>query len=263
MQDPTEKLNNELVDVPASLTINYIGFDVNIAPMDDPNFRKALIHAVDKELIADQIFAGLVEPAYGVLPPGFPAYNENLEGLGFDPELARLLLEQSRYADPSTRPRIVITIPGSGGSKGLTTEVISDMWRQNLGVETEIQQVEFETFQKDFNSRYLALYTYEWFPDYLSPDQLLELFFHSHGLKNAGSYSNHDVDSLLDKARSEINVANRYRFYQDAEQLIVDDAALMPLWFDTTGLALVKPWVKGLTFPQTFKPRFGQVYIDQ
>ena len=72
VQDPTEELNKDLVRVPPHFSISYIGFNVNEPPFDDPKFRQALNYAVDKELIASQVYSDLVMPAYGILPPGFP-----------------------------------------------------------------------------------------------------------------------------------------------------------------------------------------------
>ena len=127
-----------------------------------PSFRQALNHAVDKELIAAEVLSDLVEPAYGILPPGFPGYSDNFRlqdadgqpnpsfaGLKHDPELARQLLAESKYPDAETRPRIVITVPGTGGTIGLDLEVVIEMWKQELGVEVEIQQVEWATYLQD------------------------------------------------------------------------------------------------------------------
>ena len=120
--DPSEPLNRELVVAPPDFSISYIGFNAQMAPFDDANFRKALNHAIDKELIATEVLSELLTPAYGILPPGFPGYNPELQGLTFDPELAKQLLAQSDYADPATRPRIVVTVPGRGGTIGLDLE---------------------------------------------------------------------------------------------------------------------------------------------
>ena len=141
--DPSEDLNKELIIAPPDFSVSYVGFNTSMPPFDDPKFRQALNHAVDKELIATEVLSELVEPAYGILPPGFPGYNENLVGLEYDPEFARQLLAESKYADPDTRPRIEVTVPGTGGTIGLDLEVIIEMWRQELGVEVEIQQVEW------------------------------------------------------------------------------------------------------------------------
>ena len=155
--DPQEELNKELVVAPPSFSVSYVGFNTTMPPFDDTKFRQALNHAVNKELIATEVLSELVEPAYGVLPPGFPGFNPNHRGLTYDPELARQLLAESKYADAETRPRIVVTVPGTGGTIGLDLEVVIEMWKQELGVEVEIQQVEWATYLQDLDqSRFQA-----------------------------------------------------------------------------------------------------------
>ena len=141
--DPDEPLNRELVVAPPGFSVSYIGMNASTPPFDDANFRRALNHSIDKDLIANEVLAELVKPAYSILPPGFPGYTEDIQGLEYDPDLAREYLAQSKYADPETRPRIVITVPGTGGTIGLDLEVIIEMWKQELGIEVEIQQVEW------------------------------------------------------------------------------------------------------------------------
>ena len=125
--DPSEDLNKELIIAPPDFSVSYVGFNTSQPPFDDIKFRQALNHAVDKELIATEVLSELVEPAYGILPPGFPGYNENLIGLEYDPELARRLLSESKYPDADTRPRIEVTVPGTGGTIGLDLEVIIEI----------------------------------------------------------------------------------------------------------------------------------------
>ncbi|MEE3345675.1 MAG: peptide ABC transporter substrate-binding protein, partial [Chloroflexota bacterium] len=127
IKDPGDPLNGDLVVAEPGYSVNYIGFNVEQPPFDDPKFRRALNHAIDKELIAREVYSDLVVPAYGILPPGFPGFNESLEGLRHDPVLAKKLLSESKYADPVGRPRIVIKIPGTGGTPGLDLEVIINM----------------------------------------------------------------------------------------------------------------------------------------
>ena len=77
IKDPSDPLHSDLVVANPSFSISYIGFNAQQPPFDDPKFRQALNHAVDKELIAREVLADLVVPAYGILPPGFPGHNEN------------------------------------------------------------------------------------------------------------------------------------------------------------------------------------------
>ena len=104
IKDPADPLNGDLVVADPGYSVNYIGFNVEQPPFDDPKFRRALNHAINKELIAKEVYSDLVVPAYGILPPGFPGFNESLEGLRHDPVLAKKLLSESKYADPVNRP---------------------------------------------------------------------------------------------------------------------------------------------------------------
>ncbi|NQU96711.1 MAG: peptide ABC transporter substrate-binding protein, partial [Chloroflexi bacterium] len=231
-------------------------------PFDDPKFRQALNHAVDKEIIASQVYSDLVKPAYAVLPPGFPGYSEDIEGLRFDADLARQLLQESKYADPETRPRIVVTIPGTGGSPSLDIEVVADMWMKVLGVEIEIQQVEWATYLQDLNRMRLQAWGgLGWEADYPDPQDFIDILFHSDSPGNHGAYSNAEVDRLVEQARTEQDIARRIELYSQAERVIVEEAPWMPLWFDTEGLALVKQRIKGYKFTPIIVPKLKDVYI--
>ncbi len=263
VKDPNDPLSKDLVDVPPQFTLSYIGFNVNMAPFDDENFRKALSHAVDKELIADKIYSGLTKPAYAVIPPGFPGYSPSIKGLDFNPELAKDYLSKSKYADPANRPRIIVTIPGTGGSPGMDTEVISDMWRETLGVEVEIQQVEWATYLQDMNRKRLQVWAGSgWQADYPDPQDFIDILFYSESDVNHGNYKNEKVDDLILEARTELDQNRRFLLYNQAEQIVVDEAPIFPLWFDTDGYALVKPWVKGYSFTPIIVPKYKDMYIE-
>ena len=179
--DPNEESNKHLVVAPPSFSVSYIGFNASVHPFKDSKFRQALNHAVDKGLIATEVMSDLIEPAYGILPPGFPGYNPDLQGLRYDPELAQRLLDESYYDDLSDLDkRIVITVPGSGGTIGLDLEVVIEMWRQVLGVEVEIEQVEWATYLEDLNqNKFQAFAGLGWQADYPDPQDFLDILFHS------------------------------------------------------------------------------------
>lgn len=261
--DPDEPLNRELVVAPPGFTVSYIGMNTSQPPFDDVHFRRALNHAVDKDLIADEVLAELVKPAYSILPPGFPGYTDDIQGLVYNPDLAREYLAQSQYADPETRPRIIITVPGTGGTIGLDLEVIIEMWKQELGVEVEIQQVEWATYLEDLDDRKFQAYAgLGWSADYPDPQDFLDILFHTESGMNHGSYSNKDVDALLEEARTIQDVVRRVELYNQAEQLIVDDAAWVPTWFTGEQYALVKPYLKGYRLTPMTVPRLQEIRIE-
>ena len=264
VKDVNDPLNNDLVSVPPSFTVTYIGFNVNEPPFDDLKFRLALNYAVDKQLIASQVYSGLVKPAYGILPPNFPGFSLDITGIGYDPDKAVQLLAESKYADSSNRPPIIVTVPGTGGSPSLDMEVVSDMWDRILGVQVEIQQVEWATYLQDLHRRRLQVWGGSgWQADYPDPQDFIDILFHSNSTNNHGNYTNQEADKLLEDARTEQDVYKRISLYNQAEQLIIDDAPWLPMWFDQEGLALIKPWVKGFNFTPMIVPKMKDVYIDK
>lgn len=260
--DPEEELSKDVVEVPPSFSTSYIGFNVEEAPFDDVHFRRALNFAVDKQLVANAVFSDLVRPATGVIPPGFVGFNPDLEGLAFDEERAKEELAMSRYADAETRPRIVITLPGTGGSPSLTTEVVADMWRRTLEVDVEIQQVEWATFLQDLHRNRLQAFSLAWQADYPDPHTFVDVLFRTGSSINNTNYSNPEVDTLLEQANVEADPVRRIKLYQQAEEMIVEDAAWLPLWWGVEGKVLVKQRVGGMTFPPLSVPIYQYVYID-
>ena len=263
VQDPTNPLKKELVVAPPNFNISYIGFNTSMPPFDDLKFRQALNHAIDKELIAKEVLSDLVVPAYGILPPGFPAYNSGIEGLRFDADLANQLLAESRYASPDDRPPIVVSVPGTGGTIGLDLEVVLEMWRQVLGVDVEIQQEEWATYLQDLNrSRFQAFAGIGWEADYPDPQDFLDILFHSESSINHGAYSNPEVDSILEEARVEQDVVQRTDLYRQAEVMIVQDAAWVPLWYQGERYVLIKPQVQGYELTPMIIPKLRQVFFE-
>ena len=260
--DPSEPLHEELVVAPPDFSISYVGFNASMPPFDDPKFRQALNHAVDKELIAKEVLSGLVEPAYGILPPGFPGYNSDFTGLEYDSELARQLLDESNYADPATRPRIVVTVPGTGGTIGLDLEVVIEMWKQELGVEVEIQQVEWATYLQDLNQHKFQAYAgLGWEADYPDPQDFLDILFHTESSLNHGMYSNPQADAILEEARTETDVERRVELYRQAEDLIVQDGAWLPLWYSGERYVLIKDYVKDYRVTPMIVPKLKNIRL--
>ncbi len=284
------ELKDEVVAVPPSFSISYIGFNTKMAPFDDANFRRALAHAIDKEMIAEDLLAGVVQPAYGILPPGFPAFNPDLKGLEYDPELARTLLADSpyagflknieedseayesaqsllagsKYAGTGNLPRITVTSPGTGGPITSYLAEIVDMWEQELGVQVDVQQVEWSSFLEDLDTNKLQVFAgLSWQADYPDPHSFLDVLFYSKSPLNHGSYENANVDRLLEQARTEQDVQERIGLYNSAEQIIVDDAAWIPLWFDGNQYMLIKSWVKGYSLSPLVVPRMRDVSIER
>lgn len=259
VRDPNNDLNAEYHTGP-SLNVYYIGFNVNEPPFDDPDVRRAMNMAIDKEFLATEFLQELVDPATGILPPGIPGYNDGLEGLPFDPDAARDLLESTGKADELDGKSILTS--GQGAAPSDLLQAVVALWEENLGVTIEIEQEDFALFLSDLDAGSFEMYSLGWIADYPDPQNFLDIKFHSDSSNNESGYSSTEVDALLDEARAEPDDAARMALYQQAEEIIVDEAPWVPLYHGKSSY-LVKPYVTGFEIPPFVIPNLRYVTIDQ
>ena len=243
------------------LSFFYIGFNTTKPPFDDANIRRAFCHAVNKDKLASLIFRDMVQPAGGILPPGIPGYNEDLVGLDYDIELARELISSSKYGSVSNLPPITITDSGRGGFISADLEAIIYEWRENLGVEVQVRQLEPDRFLYHLDEELDEMYYSGWIADYPHPQDFLEILFRSGVENNYGGYSNPEVDALLDRAGAELDSEESLALYQQVEQVLVSDAACLPLWFGQSHV-LVRPYVRGYELNPLGLPTLNNVSIE-
>jgi oligopeptide transport system substrate-binding protein len=253
---------SELMVVP-QLSLSYLGFNTTKPPFDDVNVRRAFTQALDKEKLAELVFRDMVEPAYGILPPGILGYNEELSGLEFSVEEALASIRASRYGDVSALPPITITTIGYGGEITSDLEAIIYEWRQNLGVEVKVRQLEPDFGLYNLKEEKDEMFYYGgWIADYPHPQDFLDILFHSGAENNYGEYDNPEVDALLEAAGIELDANRSLELYQEIEQMLVDDAACLPLWFEES-YVLVKPYVKGYVLGQNGLARLNMVTVEE
>ncbi len=240
--DPVSSLNDELIILP-ELSLSYIGFNTTEPPFDDPKIRQAFCYAIDKDKIIKLLIKDLVKRADGIIPPGIPDYYGKIKGIGFDPDKATELISQSKYGNADNLPSITFTTSGLGYASPVN-EALVDMWRENLGVDVGIRQIEPGLYGYTINEEKDQLFEIGWLADYPDPQNFLEILFHSEAEANSGEYNNAEVDAKLEESRKEMNSEIRMEIYAEVEQMIVNDAACLPLYFGMNYL-LVKPYVQG------------------
>ena len=191
---------------------------------------------------------GQALPAIGPFPPGLPGFNYGLEGLPYDPEQARQTLKKSKYGGAEGLPPIVYTDSGIGSKVGPDVAALAEMWEQNLGVKIKIENIEYNYYYDQiYSGNHGQIFGGGWCADYPDPENFADVLFHSGSSQNNGGYSNPKLDVLLEQARVEQDVTQRIAKYQQAEQIIVNDA---PVLFTTHSIShqLIKPYVKGFVF---------------
>ena len=260
VRDETGPFYPELA-VTSELSLYYIGFNTAQPPFDDINVRCAFCHAVDKEHIAEVILRDMINEANGILPPGMPGYNEALEGLDYDVEKAIELIAASRYGDVSNLPLITLTVGGYGNYIPGYLGAIIQEWQRNLGVEISVRQLEPENFIYNLKQEKDEMFVMGWVADYPDPHNFLDILFYSGSENNIFEYSNLSLDTLLDQAAIEQDGAVRLAMYQQAEQLVVDDAPCLPLWHGANYI-LVEPYVKGYKLSPLGIPDLTKVYLE-
>jgi oligopeptide transport system substrate-binding protein len=261
VEDPTSKLHAEYV-TGDDLSLSYIGFNTGVEPFNDPKVRQAFAHAIDREKIANVVLKDMLPVAQGIMMPGLPGYNPDSKALSFDPALAQQLLKESKYGGPDGLPPVSITEVGGGATVGFDTQAMVEMWKENLGVDVQIEQTEAATFFDDLDSGRLQMYVTGWIMDYPDPEDILDIHFYSQSRLNNTRYSNPDVDALLEQARTEQDVDRRLSLYQQAEQIVIQEAVWVPLYNGRDHL-LVKPYVKGFQSPPMVIPHLRYVSIEQ
>ena len=260
VRDETGPFHQEL-DITPELSLFYIGFNIAEPPFDDANVRRAFCHAVDKERIARLIFRDMVNVAGGILPAGMPGYDEDMKGLGYDVEKAKELIAASEYGDVSNLPEITITDMGYGGRVPDYLGAIIQDWRQNLGVEVSVRQLETEDFLYNLKEEKDEMFVLGWVADYPDPSNFLDNLFYTGSENNGFEYSNPELDALLARAAVEQDGTARMAMYRQAERIIVDEAPCLPLWFGKNYI-LVKPYVRGYALNPLGVPDLSQVYIE-
>jgi oligopeptide transport system substrate-binding protein len=242
--DPADPLHADLYSG-VSLCTDYVVFDVSQPPFDDVKVRQAFTMAFDRQKYIDVVNNGVGILAKGPYPPALPGYSLDLQSLPYDPVQARQLLAESKYGSPQGLPPIIYTDIGIGNSAGASVAAMAQMWQQNLGVTITVENLEPDKYYDLlYSGQHGQLFSSGWCADYPDPENFSDVLFHTGAQQNIGNYRNPALDAILDQARLEQDVTKRIQLYQQAEELIVQDA---PALFMMHGVSyeLVRQNVKG------------------
>jgi peptide/nickel transport system substrate-binding protein/oligopeptide transport system substrate-binding protein len=227
------------------LSVRFFGFNTRSQPFQDRRVRQAFLHAINHEALVEEAFAGRHVTARGILPPGTLGYNPQLRRYPYDPGSARQLLAQAGYPDGSGLPPIAIWT-GIRQESFVRMYDLVKKYLQAVGIHVEIQyQSHWPTFSRMLAEGKFPIFLYTWYADVPDPDNFLFKLFYSQSPRNFFRYANATVDGLLTEARNSQDLQRRVRSFRQAEQLIMDDAPLIPI-FHPTYERLFQPWVRSV-----------------
>ncbi|MXQ06890.1 oligopeptide ABC transporter substrate-binding protein OppA [Alphaproteobacteria bacterium GH1-50] len=199
--------------------------------LKDERVREALSYAVDRDVIVDQILKGGQTAAYSfthIATAGFeaPEIDYGTWSQAERDAKAKELIEAAR-ADgvPVDEMGLDILYNTSDQHKQIAT-LISQMWKQKLGVEAGLENQEWATYletrsQQDFDVARAA-----WCADYNEASTFLDLMTTTHG-SNDGKYSNAEVDQLMKASKTSDDPQPNYT---RVEEIIADEMGMIPIY---------------------------------
>ena len=227
------------------ISLRFYGFNMRIKPLDDRRVRLALNLALDRDALMQSVHLGRYTVARGILPPGTQGFNPKLAGYGYDPERARDLLARAGY--PGGRGLSPIPVWSSVRRDEIVRE-LEEIRRQlaAVGVSIDVHYLtDWPAFSRQLEEGRLPVFLYGWYADVPDPDNFLSKLFHSTSPRNFFGYAKAAVDNLFAQARNERDLLRRVDLYRRAEEMVLDDAPLMPVLHHTYE-RLFQPYVRAV-----------------
>jgi ABC-type oligopeptide transport system substrate-binding subunit len=223
-----------------ALATAYACFNTTRPPFHDPRVRRALVLAADREKVINVLGGAYQVPATGgFVPPGIPGHAAGI-GLPYDPDSARTLLAEAGYPGGRDFPPVVGQVL-SILVDGYLVEQFLDCWRENLGVEIDIQTVPYAGLLESLSRDSPHLYFGGWGAAYPDPDYFLRVGVDS--FRTALPWPHTAYDKLVERARRLMDQEERIKLYRQAEAILMQEAYLMPTMYRRYH-QLIKPWVK-------------------
>jgi peptide/nickel transport system substrate-binding protein len=214
-------------------SVRFYGFNTRIAPFTDRRVRQAMLHAIDRDRVVEDPHLGRYIVAHGILPPGMLGFNPMLPGGTFDLARAKELLAEAGFAGGKGLPPIEIWSAVNEAAV-LREHALIKKTLASIGVRVEFRYLtDWPAFSRMLAEGKAGAFLYAWFADVPDPDTFLFPLFHSMSGRNLFRYKNPVVDDLLVRARGESDLARRVELYRRVEQVVLDDAPVVPVWHYT------------------------------
>ncbi|WP_026449698.1 ABC transporter substrate-binding protein [Aequorivita capsosiphonis] len=235
------------------LNTEYFGFflEANTPEIKSKVFRQAINYGFDREKMVKYLRNGIGIPAiHGFIPKGLPGYEE-IDGYTYQPEKAKALLEQYKAETGDLKPEISI------GTNSQYLDLCEYVQREleKIGIAVTIDVMPPSTLRQMKSSGELDIFRASWIADYPDAENYLSLFYSPNFAPNGPNYmhfKNAVYDSLYLKSLSISNIEKRKVLYTKMDSIIVEEAPVVPLFYDMA-VRFVNKKVSGLGInPQNF-----------
>lgn len=221
--------------------LRYAGMNQDMfEPFQNVLVRQAFNYAIDDEVIVTQLLNNAWTPATGLVPPNIPQYNPDLEGYAYDPARAQELLAEAGYPGGEGFPVVELATLDT-----TQAEAVAAMLSANLGITVEILQPERgDMIDGLWSGDRWQFFLFGWTADTPSASVWTYEMLYCGLDSNFSNYCNEEVNSLIDMARTTLDMAESTDYWQQAEALAMDDAAMIPMGY-ARFIYLVNPAVEG------------------
>jgi len=209
----------------AAIELNH-----RVKPLDDPRFRQAIQHAIDRKFIAERIFFGAARPATGPVSSVTKFYDPNLPKYDFDPKKAVALLDEMGLKPDANGKRASIKLLGL--PYGDTWNKVSEYVKNSLskvGIDVVLESTDAGSWARRF-SNWEFDSVVEYLYQYSDPALGVNRTYLSSNIQKGGygtnvsGYVNKDVDAALKAAELENDPAKRQKLYSQAYGQVAKDA---------------------------------------
>ncbi|EIV99611.1 peptide ABC transporter substrate-binding protein [Thermoanaerobacter siderophilus] len=248
--DYVEKYKDKLQIYPNGFTY-FLAFNTKNPVFKNANIRKAFGLSLDRKQLTENILKDGSIPAYGFVPYGIPGKNGEFRkevGDLFKEDVAQakeLLVKGMKELGITTLPKIVLLADDTDVAKR-ESQAIQEFWRKNLGVNVELQNVPFKIRLQMYSQGQFDVILTRWGADYNDPMTFMDLWVtETSGEPNRVFYSNPEYDRLIAEAKSTNNNEIRMENMKKAEEILMEDMPISPLFFSATAY-VQQDYVKGI-----------------
>lgn len=242
-----ENLPNELHTY-SQLGVFYYGFNLTKPPFkDNIKLREALTLAVEREPIVKNITGSGEEAAYSFVVPGIDNYPQTYRPAYADMpreeriERAKALYREAGYSKDN--PLKVELLYNTNENNQKISVALAAMWKQTLGVETELINKEWKTYLSDRRSYNTQVFRGSWLGDYNDANTFLDLFVTGGGSNTVG-LADAEFDALIAKAAQTQDMRARAEVLYQAEKRLIDNFSLIPIYYFVSK-HMAKPYISG------------------
>ena len=214
------------------------------SPLKIKAVRQAINYAINRRQLMMYMRNSIGTPAEaGIVPDGLPSKNAELvKGYAYNPDTARVLLQAASINQNNLTAIKLLTIPIYADIASFAAKQIED-----VGLKVQVEVVQKSLLLEQTAKQQALFFRGSWIADYPDAENYMAMFYSKNpSPPNYTQYKNPAFDELYNKALQETNDSLRYTLYRQMDQMVINDAPVVPLWYDEA-IHLVNNHVHGFT----------------